>query len=157
MRSMLHWTVETKDDGELIVTFEGEITGHAEFSALAIGGRRVVLDLAGVRRMNSQGVHGFLDFLGEVGESGSLVVERCSPAIVLQLNLLPTMADLVTVRSLYLPLECPRCFWEGDHLLELTRPGRRPPLPTVRCPRCGHTTEPAEPPDRYLAFLQEDA
>lgn len=152
---MLHWTIESRTTGEIVVAFEGEITAHVSFETLSLRGRRVILDLAGVRRLNSQGVHQLLEFLQRVAESAPVEVERCSPAVILQLGMLPTMAALVSVRSLFVPLECARCSHEGDVLLEVPPSGRRPAVPETSCPECGAAMVLAEPPERYFAWLRE--
>lgn len=114
----------------------------------------MVLDLAGVRRLNSGGVHKFMTFLSRVAAQGPVIAERCSPAIVMQLGMLPAMARFLTVRSVFLPLECPSCFFETIHLVEIPKTGGRPPLPSVPCPACRTEMELAEPPERYFAFLE---
>ncbi len=155
---MLHWTVETRGTGELVVTFLGEITAHVNFADLpGRGARWVTLDLAGVRRLNSPGVHAFLEFLTELGSTARIAAERCSPAIVVQLNMLPTLSRLLVVRSFFVPLECDRCLHEDEVLVELPEPTRRPVLPAPPCPKCGAGMLPAEPLERYFAFLGDEA
>jgi len=152
---MLRWTAESRGDGEVVVTFEGEVTENVDFESLPHrSSEQLVLDLSGVRRLNSQGVHGFLQFLRELSEDGLITAERCSPAIIMQLNMLPSMAGLVTVRSLYVPMECDRCNLEREVLLEIPRGQRTvPALPTTRCSKCGDAMTLAEVPERYFAFL----
>ncbi len=149
---MLRVNVESQGEGQVTVVMEGEITAHASFDELLGRRERMVLDLSGVRRLNSQGVQTLLSFLEESAARGPVAAERCSCAVVMQLNLMPRMADLLEVRSVYVPLECPRCFHEDETLVELDAPGI-PPLPALRCASCQKADyELAEIPARYFAF-----
>ena len=59
----------------------GEIDEHADFTPLlARMSGHVVFDLARLRRINSQGVRAWIDFLRDVPVR-TLVFRRCSPAV----------------------------------------------------------------------------
>lgn len=152
--AMLRWRVVARSDGELELAAEGEITESSRFDDLAQrGGARVILDLEGVRRANSMGIRNLIELLTNLRRRGEVILERCSPPMVLQLGMLPELAQLVTVRSVVAPLECPACL-EEDEVVVALRPGsRRPPVISHPCPGCGTTMELAEPEDRYFAFL----
>jgi anti-anti-sigma regulatory factor len=150
---VLQWTVESRGSGEIVVAFDGEITAMTDFQDVKVAGyRAVVLDLAGVRRLNSRGTHDFLEFLRSISKNGRISAERCSPGVVTQLNLVPAIAEYLDVRSLYLPLECPKCFHEDEALVDVEG-AQRPAIPQVLCPKCQATMIEAEPPERYFSFL----
>lgn len=154
---MLRWTVQARDKGCVVAVLEGDITEHARFDMRLVG-ERVVLDLAGVRRINSEGLRQFLNFLSELVRASAVAAERCSSSFVMQLNMLPELSSRLTVRSVFVPFECPRCLHEQEILIDAPAgeegaPPQRPTLPRMECKRCGTPMVCAEPEDRYFAFL----
>ena len=151
---MLHWTIESGDDGDIVIAFDGEITRDVDLTSLLGCGSRVALDLGGVRRINSHGVLELMGFLGTVGGGRPVEARRCSVAVITQLNMIPLLQDLLDVRSLFAPLECPQCNATTDLLIDMDDLTTRPPeIPRRLCTRCGIPLELAEPADRYFAFL----
>jgi ABC-type transporter Mla MlaB component len=140
------------------VLLEGEITEHS-YELLQLRGqlekkaRRVVFDLAGIRRINSAGVHKLIRFLQVLEKSCRLEAERCSPAIVNQLNMLPELCRRMQVRSIIVPLECFDCCAEHEITYELSGDAEAPSIPEVPCDECNGKMVLAEPEDRYFAFL----
>jgi anti-anti-sigma regulatory factor len=154
MGTELRCTV-TQRPGETQVVLEGEITGAANLQRLRLIAPRVVLDLGGVRRINSAGVHRLSLFLEAAARSCSLEAVRCSPPVVTQLSLLPRLARHLRVRSVLVPLECPACFSEEEIVVDVAGSGRHPTIPARSCAACGETMILAEPEERYFAFLDE--
>jgi hypothetical protein len=152
---MLRWTIQSRHEGEIHVIFDGEITAHSDFAAVPVRGKRVILDLAGVRRLNSNGVHQFLRFLEVARADGRIEAERCSPAIIWQITLLPAFAELLFVRSFFVPLECTRCEFEDDVLIEL-EPGSRAVVPPTVCGKCRAEMQ-LGVPQSYFAVLGDRA
>jgi hypothetical protein len=69
---------------------------------------RVVLHLAAIRSISSQGILHFQSTLRQLaGKQIDLI--HVSAAIATQLALLPSLTEHVTVRSAKLPFVCPRC------------------------------------------------
>jgi anti-anti-sigma regulatory factor len=149
---MLRWKVTEKGQGGTHVRLYGDITESTSFGELTRLGGTVVLDLEGVRHLNSIGVRELLTFVQSMASRCTLTAEKCSPVIVGQLNMLPEFSRHLTVRSLLVPLECPKCFEEVEVLVDVQTTGRRPAIPDNRC-RCGTSMVLAELEDRYFAFL----
>jgi hypothetical protein len=153
----LHWTAVSRENGEVLISLDGEITSDVELHALFLlgAGRRVVLDLGRVRRINSHGVLELIGFLDAISSGRPIEARHCSVAVVGQLNLIPLLQDLLRVRSFYAPLECPACDGAYDLLIAIDDIATRPPeLPHRACTECGVDLELAEPAERYFAFLQ---
>ncbi|MFH0901753.1 MAG: hypothetical protein V2A73_14080 [Pseudomonadota bacterium] len=151
---MLHWRIANGQGATQVVLY-GEITELASFGELRLLRGPVVLDLAGVKRMNSLGVEALCTFLEELDGAAVFEAERCSPAVVSQLNILPDLAKHLAVRSVLVPIECPRCLQEMEALVKITSVGSSPTLPPAACDDCGAEMRLAEPAERYFAFLLE--
>ncbi len=151
---MLNWKITSRGADRTVVLMYGEITEAVSFGELTKLNGRVVLDLAGVRRINSFGVRELLNFFDGLQRTCQLEAERCSTAIVTQLNMLPEFTRNLKVRSILAPMECPRCTHEQEVAVEMTTTGRRPTLPPTSCDRCHTAMQLAEPEERYFAFLE---
>lgn len=152
---MLNWKITGRGGDRTSVLLYGEITEAVSFGELTQLRGRVVFDLAGVRRINSFGVRELLSFFdGLHRNGGQLEAERCSTAIVTQLNMLPEFTRRLRVRSILVPMECEKCLHEQEIAIELGASGRKPPLPHTRCDRCGSAMHLAEPEERYFAFCE---
>ncbi len=145
----LRWMVASDRMTGSHVSLVGEVTETASLDGIAQLPRPVVLDLSGVRYINTSGSLVLVRLVEQL--SGSVFADRCSPAVVRQLNLLPDFSDHLAVRSVVLPLECPRCHTE--HRLDVDVGRRRPVVPMRQCGACGVALEPDEPLDSFFAFL----
>ena len=145
----LRWTVATDHHTGTHVCLIGEITENARVAGLRELPRPLVLDLSGVRYINTAGSLWLVNLLEEMG--GGIAAERCSPAVVRQLNLLPHLSDHLKVLSVVLPYECPSC--NVDYSVVVSVGTKRPALPERRCGSCNTTLVPDDPVDYYFAFL----
>jgi len=145
----LRWMVASDRMTGSFVSLVGEVTEQAALEGIARLPRPVVLDLSGVRYINTAGSLCLVRLVEQL--TGSVFADRCSPAVVRQLNLLPDFSDHLAVRSVVLPLECPRCHTE--HLLDVDVGRTRPTIPERLCGACGVPLEPDEPLDAYFSFL----
>jgi len=76
----LRWTVATDHHTGTHVCLIGEITEQAKVAGLRELPRPLVLDLSGVRYINTAGSLWLVNLVKEMG--GGIVAERCSPAVV---------------------------------------------------------------------------
>jgi anti-anti-sigma regulatory factor len=85
-----------------------------------IEGRTVVIDLSGVERINSCGVRDWVNWLNDLESAGKQVVlVRCSPCIVTQINLVHNFTGRGLVKSFFAPYYCGRCDKEQLKLLQV--------------------------------------
>jgi len=150
---MLNWKITARGPDRTVVLLYGEITESVTFGELTQLRGRVAFDLAGIRRINSFGVRELLNFLDTLLKSCQIEAERCSSAVVMQLNMLPELCSKLRVRSILVPLECPRCLHEHEIVIEMGVPGKVPKIPTTSCDRCKTPMQLSEPEDRYFAFV----
>ncbi len=148
---MLEWTIERVDGAPISIRFKGAITEAACFDELAVVGTEVVLVVDGVRYINSTGLQRLWGFLEPLAKRCRIQLDRCSPAVVVQLNMMPALADCVNVRSVIAPLECTECIAETDVLIEVDEGA--PAIPARACEVCGAKMVLAELEQRYFAFL----
>jgi CheY-like chemotaxis protein len=148
----LRWQITRSPAGDFHIVLAGEITEASSFADIDADSGTIVLDFAGVERINSHGVGRLRRFLGGL-HGCRLEAVSCSPALVAQLTLIPSLASLLHVRSVLVPFDCPQCDTTADSLVEVPAAGGLPALPDLACLDCGVTMEPASPPHIYFAFL----
>jgi hypothetical protein len=156
----LSWRVKERP-GLTVVEFFGEIDENADFADLR---RRlkgpVVFHLAEVRRINSCGVREWVDFVRQVPAVSELAFSHCSPAIVIQLNMIYNFRGQARVRSFLAPYLCQVCGHEEDKLLDVEQHFPPPPRraftpPEFKCEKCSGPMQFDELPERYLCFLHD--
>ena len=135
------------------VVVSGEITEETDFGPiLKVSGRTLVVDLGGVSRINSCGVREWLSFVTGLKQLGrTLILERCAPVIVTQLNTIYNFTGGGKVRSVFGPYYCSSCDQEETQLIELTSTTKMLPR-VLECPRCGGEMEFEELHEHYLGF-----
>lgn len=134
----------------------GDITEDSEFSAV-LNEKPVLLtlDLGGIKRINSTGVREWINFINALKKNGARVVfERCSVAIVQQMNMIANFAGGAEIHSIFAPYICPSCDSEEAKLIDF-RTTPKPDLEAeVKCANCKETMEFDDLPESYLAFRQ---
>jgi hypothetical protein len=150
----LKWKVKP-DSTATEVVLEGDVTESSDFDLLRVTGARLIFDAAKIGHVNSEGLRRLVNYFRRVRANVTEAVElrRCSTAIVDQLNLVPELGALVAVRSIFVPLECPKCLSESQVLVDVAAKGR-PIMVPHKCKSCGTEMDLSEPPDRYFAFLE---
>jgi anti-anti-sigma regulatory factor len=126
-------------------------------------GRTVVIDLADVKRINSCGVRDWVNWLADLrAASKQVILVRCSPTIVNQLNLVNNFVGHAVVKSFFAPYYCSRCDTEQIKLLQVRDfAGQAQPIaPNVLgrgCPdgRCQMEFDDIE--ESYFSFLPRSA
>jgi anti-anti-sigma regulatory factor len=152
----IRWQIDAGPAG-LVVELAGDIDEHASLAGLA---RRlagpVVLDLAGVRRINSQGVRTWIDFLRAMPAGTPLVFRRCSVPVITQINMIANFRGTADVQSFFAPYVCDACGAEQEHLVDVREQrARGAVLPPVACAACGGAMSFDDVADRYLSFLAD--
>jgi len=156
MSTKFHHSVRREGDITWVI-LGGVIDEDNELGALndQIDSPDVVIDVGGVERINSCGVRDWVNWLGGIESRPSRVVlVRCSPAIVAQINLVSNFAGGSFVKSFYIPYFCSECDQEKVMLSEAAELGEAPHQPPVcRCDECDLVMEFDDMADSYFAFL----
>ena len=156
-RSALSWRFKRRP-GFTLVELSGTLNENTDLSPLVaqLSGM-VVLHLAEIRRINSNGVREWVNFVRDVSRSTDLTLTHCSVAVVQQLNAIFNFRGQARVRSFFAPYRCETCHHEEDRLFQVATLLEEPQhdLPRAPCGRCGGALELDEVPERYLAFLHD--
>lgn len=150
-----------KDSRATTLRLSGAIDETAQLVEL---GSRVdpplVIDLGGVKLINSIGVRDWVRFLRAVVPRGPVTLRHCPVLMVNQFNLIRGAATGAHIDSFQAPYMCDGC--GAEEIVELT-PGRHLPKgskstpPDFPCPRCGGSLRFDEFPESYLLFLESAA
>jgi len=142
-----------EEGGALRVEVKGAITEAAEFGpVLSTQTPRVHIDLSGVARINSSGVREWIRFIRQASAARQVILERCSPAMVRQFNMIANAAGAATVASLMLPYHCKACDADRTIVLDVLD-GPALIHETAPCPDCAAPMEFDDLSDGYLSFL----
>ncbi len=118
-------------------------------------GNVLVVDSTDVIRINSCGVRDWVNWLSAIHQKGTKVVLiRCSPSIVNQINLVTNFSGHAVVHSFCAPYYCSSCDRELQKLIEtdsvLAGSMKAPPF---RCNDCGSALEFDDIEESYFAFI----
>ena len=116
----------------------------------------VVINLAHVNYINSCGVRGWINFMRELDTGRRIVLEECTPEIVMQINMIPSFKGKAEIRSVYASYFCDACGHETNVLFEKNKNMPTSPetqLPMVICPNCRATMEMQELEEDFFAFM----
>jgi hypothetical protein len=144
---------EVEVRGTIRLELAGEINETSDLRRLFRGPGRTDVDLGGVTRINSVGVRAWLESARGASPDLDLVFHRCSPAIVSQINMTPSLTARARVESIMAPYYCERC--DEEHLVLLLveeLDGENPPDRT--CQVCGSELRFDDVPEEYFAFLK---
>ena len=157
LAKLTQWQV-TKDGERIRVVLRGDFTEATRFDELLpamIG--RVVFDTAQVTYMNSLGVRAWCEFLRRARIQG-YEFHACSVPFILQASMVRDVIGRGTVTSFFAPFHCIGCDRQEERLLQsaaILASGLQPPV--FKCPSCGGALEFDDLPERYFAFLDEEA
>jgi DNA-binding response OmpR family regulator len=154
---LTQWQVR-KDGERTRVVLRGDFTEATRFDELlpAMVGR-VVFDTAQVTYMNSLGVRAWCEFLRQARIQG-YEFHACSVPFILQASMVRDVIGRGTVTSFFAPYHCIGCDHQEERLLQsaaILASAFEPPV--FKCPSCGGALEFDDLPERYFAFLQDDA
>ena len=151
MSQGLKWNI---DAAAATVRLEGVFDEHARVEQIAqeIPMPRVTFDLAGIRRMNSLGIRRWIQLLGLL-EGRHILLKRCPPAVVDQLNAVKGFAGTAAVDSVLLPYTCDDCGTTTYHELHVARMKSLAQVPeAAACSKCGGSASFDDILERYLSF-----
>lgn len=135
------------------IALEGAIDDQAKLGPiveLANKQRQLVLDLGGIKFINSIGVREWIRFLAAAQKATvTVALHRVPACIVHQLNLVPATRG-AAIQSFMVPYLCGECDFECD--FELT-PAEAKSTPIKTCPDCKREMAFRDPPQIYLGFL----
>ena len=157
LAKLTQWQV-VKDGERTRVVLRGDFTEATRFDELlpAMVGR-VTFDTAQVTYMNSLGVRAWCEFLRQARIQG-YEFHACSVPFILQASMVRDVIGRGTVTSFFAPFHCITCDHQEERLLQsaaILASALEPPV--FKCPNCGGALEFDDLPERYFAFLEDEA
>ncbi len=156
---MLVATVEERRGGSNVIKLAGILDEHNELSALVeqVSAGKVLINLAGVERINSSGTRDWVDWLASLEKKGiQPELVACSPAVVAQLNLVKNFAGKSVVKSFQVPYHCGGCAREKLLLVSIAEFGNFPPVaPDCACEGCGKPMTFTDETGTYFTFVKQ--
>lgn len=146
--------LEPQDDGSTRIHLAGVIDEETDFAALwsrVDGAGAVELDLSGIERLNSIGVHRWIEAIGRFSANRSVTVVACSYVVALQANCVANLFGRSVVRSCHAPYYCPTCR-ESRMVLVSAEDVAGRTIPVKRCGACS-TEMTFDELDNYFDFL----
>jgi hypothetical protein len=145
---------EVKSQELRCVTLKGEINETSDFRAIFRLTGKVVIDMSGITRINSMGIQSWIDAARNANDQLELIFERCSLAVVSQLNMIPKFARTGRVASIQAPYFCTECEKEYMELLPLDEIVDKQPPPRS-CSSCNTELQFDELPEVYFSFTEK--
>ncbi len=130
--------LDTTQPDCLHIRFEGEI--HENFKAKLVSlpkANNYIINLAGLRSINSLGIREWTSFLNTLCASSSVTLEECSVVFIDQANIVPQILSNSKVTSFYAPYFCPQCNLELSCKLSVVTHKKR--LSERRSPQLIHS------------------
>ena len=137
------------------VTVSGIIDEGADFSMFGDLHGDALVDLAGIKRINSYGVRLWVDAMRRIPADAQAVFVRVAPPMVEQMNMIHGFFGRSEVKSFYAPMICPECEEQHNQLYEVEScraDGGK--LSELKCPACGETMEVDDIEEQFLFFLR---
>lgn len=154
---------DTPMAGGVTVSLQGDFTEITNFGALTERLReetKIDFDASAVRYISSAGVRGWCQFLKSLDDDKIYAFRHCSMAFASQAAMVPMVIGKGQVLSLEAPYFCEKCDREELRLLEtgaLLCEADHVVPPQLSCSVCAGELEFDDVPDRYFAFLREQA
>ena|SRR5438874_1979525 len=149
-------TVQQRGDTLVLAGSIDEQADLAEIVGRAQNGR-LVLDLSGIRFINSVGVREWVRMQqAATNQKLDLELRRVPEVIVHQLNIVVAARGSAIVTSFFAPYVCDECDREDSFLLDVIKHGAslaHNKAPEQTCESCGAQMALADPPEIYLMFI----
>ncbi len=152
MKHPFTWQIKKQGDRTLVI-FSGDLNEEVDLSPLADLRGTVTFDMADVRRINSEGVTRWVNFVQHLEQQTQLAFIRCSVAVITQVNMIRGFYGHGQVKSFYAPYICRNSGEEEERLLSCE--DLQDPLNPPVFHEGEKELELDEFPERYFAFLVE--
>ncbi|MEZ4751237.1 MAG: hypothetical protein R3B54_11635 [Bdellovibrionota bacterium] len=121
------------EDGREIIYISGNIDEDARFDEVRKD-QPLIFDMRGIVGVNSCGVRSWVNFMRD-HKSQPVTFRHCSPAVVHQMNMVPSFKGHAQVLSLYVPYACVHCDSEDRVFVDLVKGAKKAPA-KIPCKNC---------------------
>lgn len=150
------WRV-SEEEGRKVISFAGVLRADTDLSALASLTGEVTFRLREFRRISSDSVQRWIDFVRSLGQTRLIRLVECPISFIHQANLIPNLLDRQEVVSFFAPYACHHCGLEEERLVEVAKHldgGKRRTPPAFDCTACGAPLVFDDLVDQYFSFLK---
>jgi CheY-like chemotaxis protein len=150
------WRV-SDEEGRKVISFSGVLRADTDLSALGNLTGDVTFRLREFRRISSDSVQRWIDFVRGLGQTRLIRLVECPISFVHQANLIPNLLDRQEVVSFFAPYACHSCGLEEERLIEVAAHldgGKRRTPPPFACTACGAPLVFDDLVDQYFSFLK---
>lgn len=154
----LTWRLDDQADPP-VLRLHGAIDEDADFSDVLETAKKypdLRIDLAEITRINSVGVREWVNFIRALDDRRSVVLEKCVPVVVTQLNMIANFAGTARVASVYAPYVCEECGHEESILVDTSQKIDVDAFAERPCNQCNETMELDDLPESYFSFTGSD-
>ena len=147
-------TVE--EGGRTIVELYGVLRADSDVTPLANLKGDVWLRLREFRRISSDSVQKWIDFVRSMTPGERLHLIECPIPFIHQANLITNLLERQEVESFFAPYSCAACGLDEERLIDVKRDldgGKRRTPPPQKCSSCGGAMAFDELVEQYFAFL----
>ncbi len=113
----------------------------------------LVLDLFGIKHVNSIGIRDWIPFLRSLETSHGITMKRCSPTFVMARNVIPAMSGAAKIESVSRGYECPSLHYWWVEMATANVDPDDADKEKVICKQCGAKGRPEYDGDEYFRFL----
>ena len=146
--------VQRSNDGSLHVFITGSLDEDTDFESLfARLDTDSVLNLSGIDRLNSLGVHRWMSAIGAFSKQRKVTIEACSYVVALQAACIANLFGSASVRSTLAPYYCSSCS-DNRMVLVAASEVKDGIAPAKDCPTCNSVMV-FDELDNYFGFLSE--
>jgi hypothetical protein len=96
---------------------------------------KAVINLKGIKTINSSGVRGWINFLQTFQQTCAVTLVECSAPIVSHMLMMPSFKSAAKIDSLYVDFFCPKCEAESASLLTRAQAANKQ-ISEPRCTKC---------------------
>lgn len=142
-------------DGPEMYLLSGMIDAYLDISPiLESSSPQLMLNLKGIKEINSVGVKKWVEAMQQLKGSGkSVAYQECSSSFVSQCNFVPELSAGIKVHSLYVIFECEECDEYLTKNIETKDLDFDNLPPDVSCPECNELMQTED--DVVFDFLKE--
>jgi hypothetical protein len=162
---MIDFSFTLKTEGDVhYFKFEGAIDEDAKFPVIGSAVKKVVVDLSGIRTINSVGIREWLHWIRPAAEGRDIILEQCPKSIVFQFNMVEGfLPPNVRVTTFFVPYFCEACEREENILFTAGKEAKfengqvqlryeAPKSPACTLPNCKIEMDVTE--SKYFQFLK---
>jgi len=150
------WQV-TLEDGRQVVSLYGVLRGDSDLEALHSLQGDVWFRLRDFRRIGSDSVQRWIEFVRKLGDVKRLRLLECPSAFIHQANLIPNLLERQEVVSFFAPYACQACGLDEKKLIDVAADldgGKRRTPPVFQCTGCHQPLQFDDLPEQYFSFLE---